>query len=107
MKALLAKCPVCDSIMAWLAGSMVARSSARPVVWMAAVARCCHPRLANGSSMGLGTGCWTGCVRSDHAGGCQPAVRNALAASIAAWIARGVWPADWKVWRIAAVSSGS
>ena len=33
-------------------------------------------------------------MRSDHAGGCQPAVRNALAASIAAWIARGVWPAD-------------
>ena len=40
MKALLAKGPVCDSIIAWLAGSMVARRSVRAVVWMAAVAWC-------------------------------------------------------------------
>jgi hypothetical protein len=66
VKALLAKGPVCDSIIAWLAGSMVARRSVRAVVWMAAVAWCLP----------------------------SSAVRNALAASIAAWIARGVWPAD-------------
>ena len=67
--------PAWERSIAWAAGVDDAMSSVWQLVWMGAVARCCHPRLVIGSSSGSG-----GCVRSFQAGGCQPALHKVWAA---------------------------
>ena len=44
VKVLLAKSPVCEASMAWLAGSRCVSSSACCAAWVVCAACCCHPR---------------------------------------------------------------